>query len=248
MLCHFPDTPGQIPKPLPVWSASHLLPLFPASLKQHDASRKLPFILHCARIKEHSTTTALVASLPQTLWCRTHSHLGVARLSWCHAGFTAGMDRERSPRPDRVLPAAHQSAGALLTALQTLPPISCWIPVSLPAPTSAKQSVKIEAGLHQNTIVNCSPERSSGRLRIAPKAGEKGCLPRGTSLKVLAGPPHGRFPACPAVVWNSPPEPLGCRSSFIFSHPSPAPLSHGVFTPCATSPQLPNTNFWMETD
>lgn len=77
---------------------------------------------------------------------------------------------EQSPQPHLVLLArlgpAHQSAGAVLTALQTLPPISGWIPVSLPALASAKQSVKIEAKFHQNTIVNCSPERSLGRLRI----------------------------------------------------------------------------------
>ena len=193
----FPDTLGQVPKPLPARSASHLLPSFPASLKQHNASRKLPFILHHARTEEHGTAAALLASLPKARCCTTHSYLGTARLSWCHAGFTRGMGRERSPWPHHVLPAglcpAHQSAGAVLTALQTLPPISCWIPVSLPVPASAKQSVKIEAGLHQNTIVNCSPERSPGRLRIAPRAGEKECLPGGTSLKVPAGPPMGGF-------------------------------------------------------
>lgn len=35
---------GQAPKPLPAQSVRHLLPLFPVSLKQHDASRKLPLI------------------------------------------------------------------------------------------------------------------------------------------------------------------------------------------------------------
>lgn len=159
------------------------LPLFPVPLKQHNASRKLPLVLHRARTKEHGTAGGLLASLPKALCCRTHSHLGTAGLSWCRAGFTGGMGRERNPWPHHVLPAglcrAHQSAGAVLTMLQTLPPISCWIPVSLPAPTSAKQSVKIEAGLHQNTIVNCSLERSPGRRRIALRAGEKECLPGG---------------------------------------------------------------------
>ena len=61
----FPNALGQIPKPLSAQSASHLLlPLFLASLRQCDASRKLPFILHCARTKEHGTAAALLAFLP----------------------------------------------------------------------------------------------------------------------------------------------------------------------------------------
>lgn len=184
MLCHtFPGHPWACPQtsPSPVSkSPPSLLSSIPCAAQCQQESC-LSFCGACA--EEHGTTAAFPAPLPKALCCRTHSHLGTARLSWCHAGFTRGTVRERSPRPTTCCrtgsATAHQSAGAALTMLQTLPPISCWIPVSLPAPASAKQSVKIEAGLHQNTIVNCSPERSLGRPRIAPRAGEKECLPGG---------------------------------------------------------------------
>lgn len=175
MLCHaFPGHwLGDVLKPLlahPVIS----FPSFHHPLSDtRPAESCLSFCSACT--EERGTTAASLAPFPKALCCRTHHRLGTARLSWCRVGLTRGMGRGRSPRPHRP----HQSAGAVLTMLQTLPPISCWIPVSLPAPASAKQSVKIEAGLHQNTIVNCSPERSLGRLRIAPRAGEKECLPGG---------------------------------------------------------------------
>lgn len=110
----------------------------------------------------------------------------------CGAGQRDGSKTlvdSHSPSSALTLVPALQSAPADFPVLQTLPPISCWIPVSLPSPASAKQSVKIEAGLHPNTIVNCSPERSLGRLRIAPGAGENECVQGGMNLKVMAGPP-----------------------------------------------------------
>lgn len=110
----------------------------------------------------------------------------------CGAGQRNGSKTlldSHSPSSALTLVPALQSAPADFPVLQTLPPISCWIPVSLPSPASAKQSVKIEAGLHPNTIVNCSPERSLGRLRIAPGAGENECVQGGMNLKVMAGPP-----------------------------------------------------------
>lgn len=184
MLCHgFPGHPWACPQTShsPV---SKSPPSFHSSIpRATQCQQKAAFPFCSAFAEEHDTTMALPTPLPKALYCRTPSHLGTARLSWCHAEFTRGMGRERSPGPTTCcrtgLATAHQSARAVLTMLQTLPPISCWIPVSLPAPTSAKQSVKIEAGLHQNTIVDCSPERSLGRLRIAPRAGEKECLPGG---------------------------------------------------------------------
>lgn len=205
MLCHtFPGHPWACPQtsPSPVSkSPPSLFSRIPCAAQRQQESC-LSFCGACA--EEHGTTAAFPAPLPKALCCRTHSHLGTARLSWCHAGFTRGTVRERSPLAHHVLPDGfgHGTSKRRGSSNHAPDAPSHFLLDSRLAPCAriSKTECKNRGWASPKHNSKLFPGKVTGAAENSSKSRGKGMSTGGTSLKVPVGPTPRRFPASPSVV------------------------------------------------
>lgn len=166
----------------------------------------------------------------KTLCCRTHHHLGTARLSWCRVGFTRGVGRERSPRPHHVPPVGfgHGTSKRRGGFNRAPDAPSHFLLDSRLAPRAriSKTECKNRGWASPKHNSKLFPGKVTGAAENSSKSRGKGMFTGGTSLKVPVGPTPRRFPASPSEVQ------VAAVASVVSKHPHPLPSIPSPALPC----------------